>query len=47
MFPDGTFVIKGRTADAIRFKILGNVIYPAPIEETMSLYPGIADISVS
>ena len=46
MHPDGKFIIKGRTADAIRFKVLGDVIYPGPIEEVMSHHPAIADISV-
>ncbi|XP_067950478.1 putative acyl-CoA synthetase YngI [Watersipora subatra] len=46
MYEDGTFIIKGRTADAIRFKVLGDVIYPGPIEEAMSQHPAIDDISV-
>ncbi|XP_067951433.1 putative acyl-CoA synthetase YngI [Watersipora subatra] len=46
MYEDGTFIIKGRTADAIRFKVLGDVIYPGPIEEAMSKHPAIDDISV-
>ncbi|XP_067950479.1 putative acyl-CoA synthetase YngI [Watersipora subatra] len=46
MYEDGTFIIKGRTADAIRFKVLGDVIYPGPIEEAMSQHPAIYDISV-
>ena len=46
MYPDGTFVIKGRVADAIRFKVFGDVIYPGPIEEVLSLHPDIKDCSV-
>ncbi|XP_067951436.1 putative acyl-CoA synthetase YngI [Watersipora subatra] len=46
MYEDGTFIIKGRTADAIRFKVFGDVIYPGPIEEAMSQHPAIDDISV-
>ena len=46
MFSDGGFVIKGRSIDAIRFKVLGDVIYPGPIEEVMSKHPAISDISV-
>lgn len=46
MYPDGTFVVKGRVADGIRFKVDGEVVYPGPIEEVMSHYPGIAEISV-
>ena len=47
MFTNGSFVIKGRKIDAIRFKILGDVIYPGQIEEVMSKHPAIANISVS
>ena len=46
MHPDGTFVIKGRVADAIRFKVFGDVIYPGPIEEVLSLHPDIKECSV-
>ncbi|KAF6022335.1 hypothetical protein EB796_019372 [Bugula neritina] len=46
MYPDGTFIIKGRAADAIRFKIFGDVVYPGPIEEVVSTYPGIKNVSV-
>ncbi|XP_067951435.1 putative acyl-CoA synthetase YngI [Watersipora subatra] len=46
MFEDGTFIIKGRSADAIRFKVLGDVIYPGPIEQAMSQHPAIDNISV-
>ncbi|XP_067951431.1 putative acyl-CoA synthetase YngI [Watersipora subatra] len=46
MYEDGTFIIKGRAVDAIRFKVLGDVIYPGPIEEAMSQHPAIDDISV-
>ncbi|XP_067950475.1 putative acyl-CoA synthetase YngI [Watersipora subatra] len=46
MYEDGTFIIKGRTADAIRYKVQGDVIYPGPIEEAMSQHPAIDDISV-
>jgi len=46
MHPDGTFIIKGRTADAIRFKIFGDVVYPGPIEKIVSKYPGIKNALV-
>jgi len=46
MYPDGTFIIKG-IADAMRFKVFGDVIYPGPIEEVVSKYPGVKDVSVS
>ncbi|KAF6019737.1 acsf [Bugula neritina] len=46
MYPDGTFIIKGRVADAMRFKVFGDVIYPGPIEEVVSKYPGVKDVSV-
>ena len=47
MFDDGTFTIKGRRAEAIRFKILCDVIYPGPIENVISKHPAIANASVS
>lgn len=47
MYPDGTFIIKGRLIDALRFKAFGENVYPGPIEEVMTRYPGISDISVS
>jgi len=47
MYPDGTFIIKGRVTDAIRFKIFGDVVYPGPIEEVVSTYPGIKNVSAS
>ncbi|XP_067951438.1 putative acyl-CoA synthetase YngI [Watersipora subatra] len=46
MHQDGTLTIKGRAADAIRFKVLGSLMYPGPIEEAMSQHPAIDDISV-
>ncbi|XP_067951428.1 putative acyl-CoA synthetase YngI [Watersipora subatra] len=46
MYEDGTFIIKGRAVDAIRFRVLGGVVYPGPIEEAMSQHPAIDDISV-
>ena len=47
MRPDGGFLIKGRTADAMRFKVFAKVHYPAPIEEALGSHPSIRDISVS
>ena len=47
MYEDGTFIIKGRLADAIRFKVFSEVVHPGPIEEVMSKHPAIANISVS
>lgn len=46
MYEDGTFVINGRVADALRFKVFGDVVYPSPIEEAVSQHPSIKDISV-
>mgnify|MGYP001791129131 FL=1 len=47
MFEDGSFQVKGRAIDAIRFKVYGDVIYPAPIEEALGQHPAIRDCSVS
>ena len=47
MYEDGTFILKGRVADSIRFKVFCDVVYPGPIEEVMSKHPAIANISVS
>lgn len=47
MRPDGGFVIEGRVADALRFKVFAKVVYPAPIEEALGGHPSIKDISVS
>jgi len=47
MYPDGTFIIKGRVTDAMRFKIFGDVVYPGPIEEVLLKYPSFKTVSVS
>ena len=47
MYPNGKIVIKGRAADALRFKVLLEVIYPGPIEEVISKHPAVAEVSVS
>ena len=47
MYEDGTFIIKGRLADAIRFKVFSEVVHPGPIEDVISKHPAIANISVS
>ena len=46
MFEDGSIQVKGRAKDTIRFKVLGDVIYPAPIEEALGQHPAIRDCSV-
>lgn len=46
MNSDGTILIKGRTSDAMRFKVFAKVVYPAPIEESFGGHPCIKDISV-
>jgi len=30
-----------------KFKVLGDVLYPGPIEQVVSKYPGVQDVSVS
>lgn len=47
MDSDGTYIIKGRVSDALRFKCFGDVIYPAPIENALSKHPDIKDCAVS
>lgn len=47
MYPDGSFIIKGRSEDAIRFKIFGDVVYPGPLEQAASSHPSIQDVAVS
>ena len=47
MAADGSFQLKGRVADAIRYKVWGDVIYPGPIEEVMGSYPDVKDCAVS
>lgn len=47
MYPDGSISIKGRAADAMRFKVFGDVVYPGPIEQAVSLHPKVAQVSVS
>ena len=46
MFEDGAIQVKGRAKDTIRFKVLGDVIYPAPIEEALGQHPAIRACSV-
>ena len=46
MFEDGSIQVKGRAKDTIRFKVLGDVIYPAPIEEALGQHPAIRAYSV-
>lgn len=47
MFDDGYFQVKGRCSDAMRFKVFGDVLYPAPIEEVLGKHPAIKECSVS
>ena len=46
MRSDGGFIIKGRMVDVMRFKVVGKVIYPTPIEEALGTHPSILDIQV-
>ena len=46
MFEDGSIQVKGRAKDTIRFKVLGDVIYRAPIEEALGQHPAIRACSV-
>ena len=46
MDEDGTICIKGRTAEAVRFKVFSEVVYPAPIEHALVEMPAIADAQV-
>ena len=47
MYPDGSIIVKGRKADAMRFKVNGDVVYPGPIEQKVSQHPNVLQISVS
>lgn len=47
MYRDGSIIVKGRKADAMRFKVCGDVVYPGPIEQKMSQHPNVLEISVS
>ena len=46
MFEDGAFKVQGRLADAMRFKVYGDAVYPAPIERVLGLHPAIAEARV-
>ena len=46
MRSDGGFIIEGRVADVMRFKVFAKVIYPTPIEEALGTHPSILDIQV-
>ena len=46
MQSDGGFIIQGRVADVMRFKVFAKVIYPTPIEEALGTHPSILDIQV-
>ena len=47
MAADGSFQLQGRVADAIRYKVWGDVIYPGPIEEVMGSHLDVKDCAVS
>ena len=47
MFADGSVTVKGRTADAMRFKVFTEVIYPGPIAMKLSWHVNIEQISVT
>ena len=44
---DGSVQVKGRMADQIRYKVFGEVIYPAPVEAIVSKYPHVDGVAVS
>ena len=46
MQSDGGFIIQGRVADVMRFKVFAKNIYPTPIEEALGTHPSILDIQV-
>lgn len=45
MYEDSSFVVKGRKADSLRFKVFEDV-YPGPIEAVVGRFPGVDEISV-
>jgi len=47
MRENGSFQIKGRTTDGLRFKVLEDVVYPGPIEAVVARYPGVDEVLVS
>ena len=46
MSSDGSFLIKGRIADAIRYKVQQRVVYPGPIEQAVSTHESFSEIKV-
>ena len=47
MYEDGAISLQGRIADAVRFKIATEVVYPGPIEVVLCGIPAIQAAHVS
>ena len=46
MDENGAITIHGRTADAVRFKVFAEVVYPGPIEDVLMDMPAVRDAQV-
>ena len=46
MNKDGLIRLQGRKSDRLRFKIEGEIVYPAVIENAMAHHPAVKEISV-